>query len=585
MTQEFEQGVALARQGRLAEAEALFIKVSAAEPHNYAAHRMLALVRYQQGRFPPALEAIDAANAANPAAAEPWVLRGAILHRMERRDEAIASLDKATSLDPRDPRAWYNRGVVLGECGRFDQAVASFDQALAIQENPEVWTTRAGALLNLKRPADALASANRALELAPHYIPALCNRGMAHADLKHLREAVADLDHALAHAPAMAEAWVNRGTVLYELEEFAEALASYDRALQLQADNRAAWVNRGDVLLALKRYAEALENFDRARELAPGAAVSVKRAATFNYLNRLPEALAAADEALGSRGDYGEAHEMRGRVLLEMHRIEEGLEALRRSGENALQPGEDSESVQRHEAELRDHLRTHAVEAGERMSGPVVNCENAEVVARDWATKRPQIVVVDNLLTAEGLAALRRFCWTRDMWKRAYPGGYLGALPQTGFAAPLLAQLAEELRAVFPTVIGDHGLRLLWGFKYDSSLKGIGIHADQAAVNVNFWITPDDANLDPAGGGLKIWSATAPLGWNPEVYNRDEARIRAFLKDAGATSITVPYRANRAVIFDSDLFHETDAFSFKDGYLNRRMNLTLLFGRRNAHGT
>ena len=47
-------------------------------------------------------------------------------------------------------------------------------------------------------------------------------------------------------------------------------------------------------------------------------------------------------------------------------------------------------------------------------------------------------------------------------------------------------------------------------------------------------------------------------------------------------SVRVPYRANRAVIFDSDLFHETDRIAFKEGYLNRRINITMLFGRREA---
>ena len=44
--------------------------------------------------------------------------------------------------------------------------------------------------------------------------------------------------------------------------------------------------------------------------------------------------------------------------------------------------------------------------------------------------------------------------------------------------------------------------------------------------------------------------------------------------------MTVPYRANRAVIFDSDLFHETDQIAFKEGYLNRRINITMLYGTR-----
>lgn len=583
MTQEFDQAVALARQGRLPEAEGLFAAAAAADPHNFAAHRMTALVRYQQGKLAPALEAIDAATAASPDTAEPWVLRGVILHRLGRGDDAVASLTRATDLDSRDAQAWYNRGIILGELGRFEDALASYDHALAIQEAPDLWANRAGALLNLKRAEEAVDSCNKALAAAPGYIPALCNRGMAYADLKRFSESVADLDQALAQAPGMVEAWINRGTVLHELGLFAEALASYDRALQLQATNRSAWVNRGDALVGLKRYAEALQNFERALELAPGPAAFVKRAATLHTLGRLSEALKAADEGLRMSADYSPAFEIRGRILLEMDRLEEGLESLRRSG-GPLH--EETDFQRRHDEEQRAYLAADGrAFSGERLAGPAINPANAAKVAHDWAARAPKIVVIDDLLTPEGLDALRRFCWGTPMWKRPYPGGYLGALPQYGFAVPLLAQIADELRTTFPTVIADHALRLLWGFKYDSTMKGITVHADQAAVNVNFWLTPDAANLDPDRGGLVVWNVCAPPDWDAEVYNRDEDRIRAFLKEAGATAVTVPYRANRAVIFDSDLFHETDSFRFKEGYLNRRINLTMLYGRRNSYGT
>ncbi len=49
---------------------------------------------------------------------------------------------------------------------------------------------------------------------------------------------------------------------------------------------------------------------------------------------------------------------------------------------------------------------------------------------------------------------------------------------------------------------------------------------------------------------------------------------------AAARPITVPYRANRAVIFDSNLFHKTDVIRFAGGYENRRINITMLYGRR-----
>ena len=41
----------------------------------------------------------------------------------------------------------------------------------------------------------------------------------------------------------------------------------------------------------------------------------------------------------------------------------------------------------------------------------------------------------------------------------------------------------------------------------------------------------------------------------------------------------MPYRCNQAVLFNSSLFHETDSLRFKEGYENRRINVTYLFGK------
>jgi hypothetical protein len=156
----------------------------------------------------------------------------------------------------------------------------------------------------------------------------------------------------------------------------------------------------------------------------------------------------------------------------------------------------------------------------------------------------------------------------------------MGAFPENGFACPLLAQVAEEFRAAYPAIFGDYPLLYLWAFKYDSSLKGIKVHADFAAVNVNFWITPDEANNNPDSGGLRVWDVGAPPDWDFAQYNGQEGPIRDVLARGGARETVVPYRANRAVIFDSELFHETDRFDFKPGYENRRINITMLYGRR-----
>ena len=62
----------------------------------------------------------------------------------------------------------------------------------------------------------------------------------------------------------------------------------------------------------------------------------------------------------------------------------------------------------------------------------------------------------------------------------------------------------------------------------------------------------------------------------------DKPAAREFLAQVGAQSVTIPYRSNRAVIFEPCLFHEMDRIVFKEGYLNRRINITLFYGEREA---
>ena len=138
-------------------------------------------------------------------------------------------------------------------------------------------------------------------------------------------------------------------------------------------------------------------------------------------------------------------------------------------------------------------------------------------------------------------------------------------------------QAAEELRRAFPKAIGPHKLTHVWAYKYQSEMAGIATHADAAAVNVNVWITPTEANLDPDSGGLVVFKVLPPRGWSWEVAGRGKrAEVEALVAKDSANNWTVPYARNRAVVFDSALFHKTDDFRFKGGYKNRRINLTFL---------
>merc|ERR1711879_652033 len=121
-----------------------------------------------------------------------------------------------------------------------------------------------------------------------------------------------------------------------------------------------------------------------------------------------------------------------------------------------------------------------------------------------------------------------------------------------------LLQISEELRLGLPQIMQEYRLEQCWAFKCDNMKKGVNLHADLAAINVNLWIGPDEGNLDPASGGLVVWDQESPPDWSFKDYNSNQPKILKFLRDSHATAVRVPYRCNRALIFNSTLFHETD---------------------------
>ena len=191
----------------------------------------------------------------------------------------------------------------------------------------------------------------------------------------------------------------------------------------------------------------------------------------------------------------------------------------------------------------------------------------------------PQLVVVDNFLTEPALAAIRDFCQEATIW-HDLRRNYLGAYLTDGFANTLTLGIANALKQSLPGIFKGHELAQGWGYKYGAAVTGIGMHADAAAVNCNFWITEDSANEDPDSGGLLVYDKEAPLDWDFETFNNNTEAMLEFLGDSIDTPVHIPHRANRIVIFNSNLFHRTDDIHFKDTFAARRYNITMLYGRR-----
>jgi tetratricopeptide (TPR) repeat protein len=301
-------------------------------------------------------------------------------------------------------------------------------------------------------------------------------------------------------------------------------------------------------------------------------------------------AVTSFQAALARDPSHADAHLRLGYLLSERGAIGEGFEHFMTRARIVSGQARDNGNAPlhktRHDQEQREYLSSLGVaEAfhvgeGARIAGPVINPAHTEVaIIAQWRQASPQFVILDDFLTPEALEKLRGYCLESTVWHRIYEAGYIGAIPADGFACPLLAQLAEEILARWPRIVGPHAFKYLGAFKYDSELsRGTNTHADLAAVNVNFYITPDAANLDPESGGMAVWNATIDTEPLMRQLNGSEPAIKAHLAARNAVVTKIPHRTNRAVIFKSSLIHKTDDCAFTAGYANKRINVSLLFG-------
>jgi tetratricopeptide (TPR) repeat protein len=534
----FSQAVAHHQAGRLQQAAELYRQILTGQPRHADSLHLMGLIAYKAGRLDEAAGLIADAIQQDSTKAPYCFNLGVVLQKQGRLDESVEAYRRAVKLNPSYIEAQSNLGNALLEQGKPDQAVAAHQQALKLNPNsPEAHNNLGVALKEQGKFEQAVASYRQALKLNPHHVEAQNNLGVALRDHGKLDEAITAFTQTLALKPGYVK-------------------AHYDRAF--------AYLWKGEIGPAVQDLWASAETRQNHGWPIQDSAVSKAR------MKHDAEQV----QYLMERDLPGEAH----KGYLDMLR-----QLWRRAAQEGPSPWRMPVSQGEYQAIAPSFNRILRHADCPSLPGGAVNpsLDVAAIEAR-YNGRKPEIMHVDNLLTEEALQSLRRFCLESTIWKRDYPNGYLGAFLGDGFACPLLLQIAEELRLKLPGVFHRHRLTQSWAFKYDSALTGLNMHADAAAVNVNFWITPDEANLDPDHGGLVVWDREAPRDWNFKEYNnaKNEPKVLAWLRQQGAQAVTIPYRCNRAVIFNSDLFHATDRISFKEGYENRRVNITLLYGRR-----
>lgn len=613
-------GEVLRALGRCEQAAAAYQQALSLRPDYAEAHNNLGLALEALGRFPDAIAAFTRALALSP---DPQVHcnLGNVLRQQGRPDEAIAAYEAAVRLDPDFVEGHNDLGVVLTQQGELTRAIAEFRRALTLRPDfAQAYGNLGMALEQQGQLAEAATAFRQAVRLLPQ-AQTYCSLGNVLRRQGEHAAAVAAYKTAIQHEPDHAEAHVGLGIALKEQGELDAAILAYESAISLKPDYALAHFGLGNALRQQGRLEDAIAAYEQAIECRPKFAEAYASIATVRIeQDRFQEAregyyrlfqvthgnalwdtqtfatTESPDTALEpirtTRFDLTSTAEQLA-YLLDENKIDPSFRQMLSLFESVL--GEIDPTLEETDtltlkseqtariAPFR-HKVIHYVDTP-RVAPHAINSKLNFAEIEDAYLASPLAVVhFDDFLTPQALNALWQFCLDATIFFVHGTGRIMTSYLGTGFHSSLLFQIAAELKQRFPRVLGPHVLGNMWAYRYPPKGEGVGAHTDQGAVTFNFWITPDDANLEPGTGGLIVHTKEQPMDWDWDQVNfqKDHPAVRAALEDFlhSANKVTIPYRQNRAVLFHSNLFHRSDSFHFKVGHRHRRTNITILFGER-----
>jgi tetratricopeptide (TPR) repeat protein len=316
--------VAHHRGGRLAEAEALYLRALRDDPEDPETLHLLGVLHHQRGDTAAAADLIRRAIHHDPDVATYHCNLAEVSRALGEHEQAVNSCRRALQLRPGYFEATLNLGAALYALGRFAEAAEQFRAARALRQDSTAACSNLGDALRelglFRQAVEAYRDALQFDSTAAH----------AHCNLAPLLLAVGEPDEALRHAhravelqPDSTVVHNNLGRCLHLLGYFDEALRAYDRALGIDPDSPPLCCNIGLVWAEVGNDAEAAGWFERALRLAPGDLAA--RCHLADLQRRQGDPVVAAErlrDLLREQPRYGEAHAALNRALLDEGDVE-----------------------------------------------------------------------------------------------------------------------------------------------------------------------------------------------------------------------------------------------------------------------
>ncbi len=462
------------RLGRAEEAAQSLHTALRRDPGRASAHRELAAVEWERGRYDEALTACDDAMRLSGDLPELLALRARILLGAGRPVEAASMLARAEAAAPRDVPV---RAARIHALLAADSTTRALEDANALvrdaPESPDALETRALVLERSRDPRAAAADLSHALELDARRPDARRRFARLLLETGDGPGAEREFRILLAGHPSDARSLEGLGSAALARGDPAAAERAFREAVEATPDAAGPHLALGKFLIGRRRLLEGIEVLRRARaraslDVSEWEACSVALADAHLALGEAANAREIADSLLARMPESRAGRGARARALAADPNDDEGGALLERLAARSDSPPEEILAYADWLLQRGDPKRALAV--------------TEELAARDSTGAGAGAAV--HARQARALAALGRTADAEDEWRAAHESDPHDAEARLGFAGALLAAgRTEEALALaqrgeaesagdarFATLAGEAHLRAGRHAEADSAL-------------------------------------------------------------------------------------------------------------------
>lgn len=313
-----------------AQAEACYRQAIIVKADDWNAYSELARVYLAQQKWTELENCCRESLRLNPDYAPVYRTLGNALIAQGKTFQSVNAYQKAVQIDPKFAEAYWDMAVAM------NLLVMEYQHA-ALELKPELSDINTqmylgNAFLFKGKLDEAIASFQRVTRLAPNFVDAYCDLGMALSSREDFVAAQEAIQKAINLSPDYPKAHFCVGSVFEKQEKIPEAIAAFQQVLALDPSHAEANCAMGRLAIKQENIDEAIVFLERALRINPNLAGVYYHLAHAYLIKLEPEkALEYSQKALALAPQSPETINMYGSVILNTGKVDEAIEAFRAS--------------------------------------------------------------------------------------------------------------------------------------------------------------------------------------------------------------------------------------------------------------